>query len=353
MKTKTIILIILIIYLFFSVINITSFDPSYLPRQLIWYGIGILSMFFIDKITNKKIIRSTFIIYVLLNLLLLYLLLFGTPINGSKAWLNLGFMSFQPSEFMKVILIILLSIIISTHEKYFMKCLIITLIPSILTFLEPDTGNVIFYFVIFLSAIFYKIKNIKPVLIFMISSLISLTFFFLFYHFKQNLFISLFGTSFFYRMDRLSAFTNNSSYQLNNALIGMGNSSLFGKFPHIGIYIPEAITDFAFSLLISNIGFIGISIFLIINISFNIILIRLYNHSMGVMKSIIFIFLIMKIIQESIHEFMNVGLFPITGITLPFISYGGSSLISYFLILGLILSNHMDMDHRGYNMDLD
>lgn len=347
MKNKIAILVILIIFMMFSLVNIYANSISYIPRQIMWFGIGFFIIFLLYKIPRRYVYKSAFMLYVILNFLLLYLLMFGDIINGSRAWINLGFMSFQPSELMKVVLIVLLSIIVARENHAILISSIITLIPSVLTFLEPDTGNVIFYLVILFAAIFLKIKNIKPLIMLGTCGLIFLGVFIAFYHFYQSLFIEIFGTSFFYRMDRLVAFLDSSSYQLNNALIGIGSSSWLGHGLSNPIYIPEAITDFAFSLLVTNTGLLGAIGYLVVNFSFNMIIVAHYKNSVGVMKNVIFMFLVMKIVQESIHILMNIGLFPITGITLPFISYGGSSLLSYFILTGLMFSSHMD------NMGMD
>lgn len=338
-------IIMIIIYMFFSIINLNQYNDI-LIKQIIWYCIGFLLMLKLDK----RIYKYIFYLYILFNILLLYLLLFGKSINGSRAWINIFNFSFQPSEIMKVILIILLSIISTRYDKYILKCLIITLIPSILTFLEPDTGNVIFYVVIFLSIVLYKEKNLKRFVLPIFVLMILGSAFLMVYYFFQDFFISIFGNSFFYRMDRITSLFTNDSYQLNRALIGIGTGNLFGidSIPDI----PEETTDFAFSLLTSKIGFIGITVFLLFNMYFNFRLLDRMNYSNGVDKTIIFSFSFMKIVQESIHILMNIGLFPITGITLPFISYGGSSLLSYFIMISII-SNHNN--HKGdmVGMDMD
>lgn len=337
---KRIFTIIIIILSCFSIITLKGTDL--LTKQLIWYILGFIIMFKLDN----RIINYIRPLYIITNILLLYLLIFGTTINGSKAWINIFSFSFQPSEFMKIILIIYLSKIAITNEKYIFKLSLITLIPSILTFLEPDTGNVIFYLVILMSIIFYREKNtkkiIKPIILLSIIGFI----FACLYIFNNRIFISIFGNSFFYRMDRIIELFNNTGYQLNRALISIGSSGLFGCTNLISI--PESNTDFAFSLLISKIGLIGILIYLLVSFIFDNYLIRLIRKSSGISSCIIFSFTTMKIIQSSIHELMNIGLFPITGIPLPFISYGGSSLICYFIMIGIISNTLDNLDQENY-----
>ncbi|MCX4365993.1 MAG: FtsW/RodA/SpoVE family cell cycle protein [Bacilli bacterium] len=337
--------LIIIAFMFFSLNNVLKYTGS-MTKQLIFYGLGFVLFFGVSKMDKKQIYKYVFPVYIILNVLLLYLLLFGSSINGSKAWIDLGFFSFQPSELMKITLIILLSIVVNTKEKYVLFSFIITLIPSVLTFLEPDTGNVIFYFVILFSILLLKIKNIRKFIPYILC-LVCGTFLFMYlYFYNKSLFVRLFGSSFFYRMDRIVNLFS-SSYQLDMALMNMGVSGLLGSSSVVGI--PEATTDFAFSLLVSLNGFIGTVIFLAINFCFDFLIIKKLDSSDVIMQYVIFSFLFMKIFQSSIHILMNIGLLPITGITLPFISSGGTSLLTYFFAIGLINNCYNNM---GDNTDM-
>ncbi len=339
--------LIIIALMFFSLNNILKYTGS-ITKQLIFYVIGFIIFFVVVRMDKKKIYKYTIPIYVILNVLLLYLLIFGNSINGSKAWINLGFFSFQPSELMKITLIILLSLIVCIKEKYLLLSIIVTLIPSILTFLEPDTGNVIFYLVIFFTIILFKIKNIRKVIPYILCLVVGLSLFMSLYFFNKTLFVNIFGSSFFYRMDRIVNLFS-SSYQLDMALMNMGVSGLWGIRDVLAI--PEATTDFAFSLLVSLNGLVGTTLFLGINFYLDMLIIKKMDTTDIVMQYVTFALLFMKIFQSSIHILMNIGLLPITGITLPFISAGGTSLLTYFFSLGLINNYHMDMDHRVDNKD--
>lgn len=332
---KARLIIYLIIYFLFSSINLINY-PNLFLRTIIFYSIGILLVIFM----KRKYIKYVFYLYIALNALLLYLLIFGNSINGSRAWINVFGISFQPSEFMKVILIILLSIVINRYEHYKLKCIILTFIPSVLTFLEPDTGNVIFYLIILASVLFYKEENKKKIflILFIICSL--LVSFLCIVIINKNLLIELFGDSFIYRLDRITDLFNADSFQLKRSLINIGTSEFIGTSDYL--YIPEETTDFAFSYLIHNIGIIGIIIFLIFNLKFNFNLISIIKNNHGIISSIAFSTLLLKFFQESVHELMGIGLFPITGITLPLISYGGSSVLSFIFILSIIFNKDMD-----------
>ena len=140
-------------------------------------------------------------------------------------------------------------------------------------------------------------------------------------------------------MDRLLDWSNGAGMQLTNALASSGSAGLFGYgLNNNPIYFPEPQTDFIFSVFTTNFGFIGASILLLLIIYFDYQLIKVGIKSSGKDKYIISGILSMIIFQQIQNIGMNIGLLPITGITLPFISYGGSSLISYMIIIGIVIN---------------
>ena len=315
-------------------------------KQTIWFIIGIFVIYIITKTKNINIYKHYKILYLIGNITLILLLLFATPINNSKCWFNIfGIGTIQPSEFMKIILIITNAMVIyeNRNKKDYIivfKVFIITLIPSILTFLQPDTGMVLIYFVISFVMLFVSKINIKwfTTSIFVIVLFLSL--FLSLYFYNSETFINIFGTNFFYRIDRLLDWKNGAGMQLNNALTGIGSAGLFGfGFNNTPIYFPEPQTDFIFSVFATNYGLIGSFFLLILIVYFDINIIKIgINVRSKQEKYIIAGILAMLLYQQVQNIGMNIGLLPITGITLPFISYGGSSLISYMIIIGLILN---------------
>lgn len=160
------------------------------------------------------------------------------------------------------------------------------------------------------------------------------------YYFKQDLFIEIFGTSFFYRMDRITNWTNTDTLQLKNSLIAIGSSGIKGhginKTP---IYFPEMQTDFIFSVFASNTGLIGSISLIIIMIYFDLTLINYSNKTSNITDKYAIAGIIGVLLFQQVYNIsMTIGLLPIMGITLPFISYGGSSLLSYMLLLGMIFN---------------
>lgn len=354
-------LIIILIYSLLNMKNAALIKDSYkvfFNRQLLFIGIGFILIFILQFIKPKWLFKYSRLFYVFSNILLLLLIIFGKEVNGAKAWFNLGFISFQPSELMKLSLILYLTKVISEFEiknnmdefKLILKVLLITFIPAIITFLEPDTGAVIIYFVIAFTMLFFS--NIKKRwFIYLIILIIIFAFlFFYLYFYQKNIFIKYFGTHFFYRMDRLIDFKSQNGLQLENALISIGSSGLKGSgINKVMLYFPEAPTDFIFSLTLSNFGLIGGFIVLINYILLDLFLsFKIKENNYSYNNLFIAGFLGMFIFQQMQNILMNIGLLPIVGITLPFLSYGGSSTLVYFVCLGIILkliniSNHKDI----------
>ena len=349
---KTIIFCLFIFYLI-SILSISS-TLNYLPetlnnlviKQTIFYILGIILIFIMINIDLNILINKAKYIYLLNVFLLLLVLLIGTETNGIKAWFYIPiFGSFQPSEFMKIILY--LGNIINKNRKneqsdlnLIIKCLIITLIPSILTFLEPDTGAVIVYFVILIVMLFVSGINLKWFIYFIFLGILGIGSILYLYLYKQDLFINIFGSSLFYRLDRLFDFINLSGMQLNNSIISISSSGIFGHgINNIPIYFPELQTDFIFASFTSCFGLLGSIILIMTIFIFDKEIINIAkNKKENIYKYILSGICSVLIYQQIQNISMTIGLLPITGITLPFISYGGSSLISFIILIGIVLN---------------
>ena len=330
-------------------------------KQAIWYMVGVGLVFVLVKLGNEYLYRHTWILYIIGNLLLVVLLLFGTPINNSKCWLIIpGIGSVQPSEFMKIfIMLVLASMIHDFRNKYknpslweeflfIVKSFGVVLIPSILTFLEPDTGAVIIYFIIYIAMMFVSGIRIRWFVIAIILFGGGMGSFLGLYFFKEDIFIKIFGSSICYRLERLFDWQTGSGLQLENALAAIGSSSLVGYgFNKTPIYFPESSTDFIFGVFASNFGFVGICLLLGIILYFDLSIIRLARRKINDTDKYILIGIVAMLLFQQVQNIgMTVGIVPITGITLPFISYGGSSLLSYMMIVGIILNISREREKR-------
>lgn len=330
-------------------------------KQAMWYAVGILFIFIIYKLKISFFIKISPYIYLFNVILLLGLLFVGPVINGSRCWYIIeGIGSFQPSEFMKISLVLIEAYIIdkfSSKEKnaknefkLIALIFIVFLIPSILTFLEPDTGAVIIYFIITLLMLFISGIKLRWFIIGISTLIIVVASFLAFFFLKQDMFIKIFGSDFFYRIDRVINWQNGSGMQLENSLAAIGSSGILGHgFNKTPLYFPEAGTDFIFSVYASNFGLIGSCVFILLVMLFDIHLIKVGTSSKNIYKYIISGILGIFIYQQIQNISMTLGLLPITGITLPFISYGGSSLLSYMILIGFVISiyNEKELDKNN------
>ena len=322
-------------------------------KQGVWYFIGWILVLFILKYKNEYLYNLSKYLYVIGNILLLLLLFFGTPINNSRCWFTIpGIGSFQPSEFMKIFIMLVLATMIHNFRSdykdptikeefiFILKSLVIVLIPSILTFLQPDTGAVLIYLIIYFSMMFTSGIRLRwfvgagSLAVILIASILGL------YFYKENIFINIFGSSIYYRLDRIFNWQNGSGLQLENALAAIGSAGLFGHgYNKTPIYFPESSTDFIFAVYASNFGLIGVFILLSLILYLDIQIILLTRKKIeDTDKFIVAGILGMLIFQQIQNIGMTLGLLPIMGITLPFVSYGGSSLLSYMLLVGILLN---------------
>ena len=361
-KFKVDLNILIPIFLFFIISIVSIYSTKNLLgvefqnlwiKQCIWYFIGISLAYLTMALGNKFLYNNAYIFYIIGVVSLILVLLLGVDVKGAKCWFKIPFLgTIQPSEFMKIILIIVLGNMIDNFHnnyndptvmeefKFLCKVFIVVLIPSILTFLQPDTGVVLIYLIItvimlFVSGIRYRWFVIAFSLLAIIVGIVLAIYFL-----NSNLFVNIFGTSFFLRVDRLLDWSNGSGYQLEKGLSAIGSANLFGYgFLNTPLYFPEAETDFIFAVYSSNFGFLG-SLFLISLITFFDIKLILSASKCDkpIYKYIMAGIIGMLIYQQVQNIGMTFGLLPITGITLPFISYGGSSLLSYMIMMGIVFN---------------
>lgn len=359
-KVENCILIPIILFAIISIITIyctksllASDYQNLFIKQGLWYLIGFAIAYGMMLFGNKFLYNNAYTFYIVGVILLILVLFLGKPINNARCWFIIPYIgSFQPSEFMKVFLMITLSRMIndfnegrrsndiSEEFKFLIKVLIVVGIPSILTFIEPDTGAVLIYFIITIVMLFVGGFRSRWFII-TIGTIVVLGGMFLgLYFLKQDLFIKIFGTSFFYRMDRILNWSNSSGLQLTNGLTAIGSGGLFGHgFNHTPIYFPEMQTDFIFAVFSSNFGFAGVIGLLLLIVYFDISIVKLGSKSYNNNDKLLTGGIISVLLFQQIHNIsMTIGLLPIMGITLPFISYGGSSLLSYMILIGMLFN---------------
>ena len=321
-------------------------------KQIFWYIIGFGIAYLIMGFGNKFLYQNAWWFYIIGIISLILVLFIGKEINHATCWFKVGPFTIQPSEFMKVFLIIILSKLINDFNeqyttpeiidefKFLIKIMFIVGIPSILTFIEPDTGAVMIYLVITIVMLFIGgLRKRWFILLFTIIGL-ALGTIGLIYAFNQELFTNIFGSSLFYRIDRIINWSNESGMQLTNSLTAIGSAGILGHgFNHTPIYFPEMQTDFIFSVIASNFGLLGASLLIILIIFFDINLINTVSKTTNITDKYAIGGIIAILLFQQIQNIsMTIGLLPIMGITLPFISYGGSSLLSYMFLVGIIFN---------------
>lgn len=335
------ILICVIFLTIFGLAIIGSVTPKEVNQQLIFFIVGFICFVIFSQIDFQIYKSFAWIIYGFGSVSVLFTLILGTLTRGSARWFNIGLFSIQPSELFKPFLIIFLAYFISessnkdlTKIKNLIIFLILFLVPTLIVFKQPDLGNVIVYCSFLLAIFFYSGINIKYILSGIILMAFSTP---LIWHFLKN-----------YQKQRITTFLNPGSdplgqgYNILQSIIAVGSGQLFGRGFGRGTqshlkFLPEFHTDFVFASLSEEFGLIGVSILIgvyCLLLSRILILIKETNDRFA--KLILIANFVMLSSQIFINIGMNIGILPITGITLPLISYGGSSILSIMISLGII-----------------
>jgi len=333
-----------------------------LVKQIIWIGISVAVLITLIILGIDRILTSIYVFYWIMIGLLLILLLdkiidlpFIYPINGTRAWIVFpGLGSVQPSEFMKIILIIICSDIIHKHNQLktefslksdlmvFLKVAQYAVLPLFLIILQPDTGIpivIVIGILIMLAISGIKLEWIGLVGIGAVSVLGILLF--LFFRYPSFL-ISILGSS--YRLNRLYGWLQTENFisswglQLYQSLLAVGSAGLSGHGwqSHI-ISIIEPQNDFIFAVFSQDFGFIGSSLIILLELALDVSLIRIaLKYKDNREKLLVAGIIGMLVFQQVQNMGMIIGLLPITGITLPFISAGGSSLLSYMPAIAIV-----------------
>ncbi len=348
---KTVLLLIVILFgfgLFFSLVS-TSLIASdklntnsyyFFIKHIFFIGIGIFLLIFFSSLNHNNLIKISLILFVLSFFFLFLVSFIGVEVKGSKRFLDIIFLPrFQPIELIKPFLIVIIAYVLSYENKkniyfkYFLSFLII--IPVILLLInQPDIGQSLLLFLTWLSLIFVSGINLVIFFIFfgiILSVLIAVIFFF--------------PNKFGYVLIRLKSFfdpLSGNSYQSEKASEAIINGGFFGKGIGEGILknrVPEAHTDYIVSVISEEFGVLFIILLMIIFLFFVYqVFKKLYFENNNQTKLILVGSISIILLQALIHIGVNIRLFPTTGMTLPYISYGGSSIISTSILSGIILN---------------
>ncbi|MFV1951839.1 MAG: rod shape-determining protein RodA [Nitrospinota bacterium] len=314
--------------------------------QIYWLLYGLLIMFLVILIDYHTLQRSAYFIYAIVIIALILVLIFGRVISGAQRWLTIGSLSFQVSELAKVGVIIALARYFDDRriiKKYRLRDLfvpaVITMIPFFLIAKEPDLGTSLIMVIIFISMIL--MVNIDPR---SLAILIGCGILFLptMWYFLKD-----------YQRERLLTLINPEAdplgmgYHILQSKIAIGSGEFLGKGLFAGTqsrlnFLPEKHTDFIFSVLAEEMGFVGASILIILYLILIIKGIDIIYHSrdrFGALLSVGIVCMLTSYIILNIG--MTIGIFPIVGMPLPLMSYGGSSLVTTFIAIGILLNIRM------------
>jgi len=347
---KSIFFLIMLLFclgLFFSLVS-TSLIASdklntnsyyFFFKHFFYIGIGFFFIIIFSSINKDNLFKISIILFFVCFIFLTLVPIIGVEVKGSKRWLEFFFFPrFQPIELLKPFIIIIIASILSSEKnnnlyyKYFLSFIVITPIIFLLI-TQPDIGQTFLVFLTWLSLIFI--------------SGINLVFFFLFFGLMLIflLYLIFFVTKFGYILIRLQSFFDPSSgnnYQSEKASEAIINGGFFGKGIGEGILknrVPEAHTDYIVSVISEEFGSIIIIVLMIIFLFFIYqVFKKLYFEKNNKVKLILVGSISIILFQALIHIGVNIRLFPTTGMTLPFLSYGGSSILGTAILSGIILN---------------
>ena len=347
---KSIFFLIMLLFclgLFFSLVS-TSLIASdklntnsyyFFFKHFFYIGIGFFFIIIFSSINKDNLFKISIILFFVCFIFLTLVPIIGVEVKGSKRWLEFFFFPrFQPIELLKPFIIIIIASILSSEKnnnlyyKYFLSFIVITPIIFLLI-TQPDIGQTFLVFLTWLSLIF--ISGINLVFFFLFSGLMLI---FLLY-------LIFFVTKFGYILIRLKSFFDPSSgnnYQSEKASEAIINGGFFGKGIGEGILknrVPEAHTDYIVSVISEEFGAVIIIVLMIIFLFFIYqVFKKLYFEKNNKVKLILVGSISIILFQALIHIGVNIRLFPTTGMTLPFLSYGGSSILGTAILSGIILN---------------
>lgn len=338
-KFSYLIIIPAVLISFLSLFTLYSLDSSLAQKQLIFILVGIL-LFFLFSFFDVSILTFLFnYLWIFSNTILILTLIFGKVIKGSSRWIEFFGFRFQPSELVKIIYIILLSTffskVIRSSKGIFLKSIFLFFPTIILVFLQPDLGTSLVFCFIFLSLFIFSKMSKWYLLILII--LLGLTSSPVWNNLKD------------YQKGRIMVFINpysdplGSGYNVIQSKIAIGSGKFFGKGFGQGTqshlkFLPEYHTDFIFASFAEEWGFFGVCLLLILYFIFTVGLVKSMSKSEGLNFFIFLGVFSMFTFQLFVNIGMNLGVMPVTGIPLPLMSYGGTSIFISYISIGIVNS---------------
>lgn len=348
---KTLFLLIIFLFglgLFFSLVSTSLIASDKLDtnnyffffRHLIFILLGIGVLIFFSSLSEKNLFKISLYLFFISIFFLILVPIIGVEVKGSRRWLNLFFLPrFQPIELVKPFVIIFIATILCIEKNFniFFKYVIsfIAILPIIfLLVIQPDIGQTLLVFLSWATLIFVSGISL-PIIISALSLLLSIFIYMIF-----------FIPKFLYIKSRILSFFNPNSgthnFQSDKAIDAISSGGYFGKGIGEGTLknrVPEAHTDYIVSVISEEFGVIAIILLLILFLFFiYTVFKKIYLEKSEKIKLVLTGIISLLIFQALIHFGVNIRLFPTTGMTLPFLSYGGSSIIGVSILSGILLN---------------
>ncbi|MEK9184934.1 MAG: rod shape-determining protein RodA [Patescibacteria group bacterium] len=332
--------------LFVGLFTMNSFlgDSPLFEKQLIWIIISLI-IFFVFSFLDFRFLRRTGVLtslFLASILVLIAILLFARIIKGAQSWFNFGGISFQPSDPIKLVLILMLAKYFSRRHieianlRHILVSGFYAFVIFILILLEPDFGSAIIIFFVWLGMVLISGISKKHLLMVFIVGLVSFAGLWSF-GFKE------------YQKQRIVNFLNpltdirGSGYNAYQSTIAVGSGKVLGKGVGYGTqsrlkFLPEYQTDFIFAAFAEEWGFLGVIILFIL---YGVVIWRILTNAVYGATNFEILFgaglAILFMSHFIVNVGMNIGVLPVTGITIPFMSYGGTHLLTEFMGLGILM----------------
>ncbi len=330
-------------------------ENNFFEKQLLWIALAFIVCLSISLFDVRILRRTNTIVtlYFLVIGLLALLFLVGSVFKGARGWFNLGFLAFQPADVMKLVLILILAKYFSrrhveiAHFKHVVISGIYTLVPFVLVLVQPDFGSAIILFMIWFGMTIVSGISKKHLFLVLAGATLSFALLWLFVLHP-------------YQKERIKTFLHpltdirGAGYNAYQSTIAVGSGELLGKGIGYGTqsrlkFLPEYQTDFIFASFAEEWGFFGI---LLLLICFGIVIGRIFLDAFRGATNFETLYAlglaIFLMTQFTVHIGMNMGLLPVTGQTLPFMSYGGSHLMTEFVGIGILMGmrKYRRVSHR-------
>ncbi len=332
------------LFILYSATQVKSlpFVESYVFRQIIWIALATVLLVVMINMSYQKFLDISYALYAVNVILLALVLILGRERLGAQRWFAIGDFAFQPSEFIKISFILVFASLLGSkkvdfqYARAFIIPLIVLAVPFLLVVVQPDLGTALLLLPIFFSMMYVAGARIKHLVVLLLVALASTPFF---WHFLRD-----------YQRQRLLVFLNpnvdplGAGYTIIQSKIAVGSGGLIGKGWLAGTqnqlnFLPERHTDFIFSVIGEEWGLFGalaltLLFFLIVKRGLDIA--HSTNDMYGKLVAVGIITLLT--LQVVINIAMTIGFMPVVGIPLPLVSYGGSSMITSFIAIALLLN---------------